>query len=640
MCGIAGVVHKSNYRTELSTLSSMIKSIEHRGPDDFGMWQDETVSLLHCRLSIIDLTDAGKQPMISSCQRFALVYNGEIYNAMELKNELSSHGSTFRGHSDTEVVLEAVSRWGTTKTLDKIVGMFAFALWDRSRSELSLVRDRIGIKPLYYAVTDSVFLFASELKALREHPHCPTDINRLAVKDFLNLGAIPAPKTIYNRVYKLLPGQLLTLSHKKKPVRKQYWSFQNAVQYSQNNQFKGNDADASFHLEKLICNSVKQQMISDVPIGGLLSGGIDSSLVCAIMQANNTDKINTFTIGFDEHGFNEAKHAKRVAQYLGTNHTEMYLNPTDILSLIPNISDSYDEPFGSPSQIPTYLLSKLARQQVSVALSGDGGDELFRGYAHYFLVPKLKKYIFWQSHIVRTIEAKILRRIPRTFLNNIGDQLRFFQISQGGLGNKVHRFADSITLDPAELHNFFLAHWLNPNDVLLAPSSNPYVSAPDTVVDFLNDDVDKMQFIDSVNYLPDNILTKVDRASMAVSLEVRVPLLDHRIVQFAWSLPGHMKARNGASKWILRQLLYKYIPREIVDRPKMGFAMPLELWLKGELKEWAEDLLSHEKIRQFGILDPDPIRRKWKEHQNGLNNGQAQIWNILMFQCWCERWLP
>ncbi len=635
MCGISGfITNTSISETQLHSLvTAMSDAIAHRGPDGDGIWlnANEGVAIAHRRLAIIDLTTTGEQPMTSSCGNLVMVYNGEVYNARELSQELTN--LNLRGTSDSEIILEAFSQWGITKTAKKLIGMFAISIWNRSERTLTLVRDRLGIKPIYWSNTGHTFLFGSELKALTQHPDCPKKINHNAIAGYLRKCYINAPHSIFEGVHKLLPGSILTVTAGSEPKIEQFWSLDNVI--SNSTPYVGSDHQALTDLEVLLQDAVSRRMISDVPLGAFLSGGIDSSLVASLMQNVSKSKIKTFSIGFDIEEYNEAQHAAKVAQHLGTEHTELYVTASDALNIIPSLTSMYDEPFADASQIPTFLVSKLTRKHVTVALSGDGGDELFTGYERYFTSYKYRN-ILKQPQALMNAEAIALEALTPELVRKLNNFIPGFKnLSKG---NRLSRLAPILREgDLIALYRKTLSHNENPNNLLLRGTEEhgiPWQRAKNIA---FNDEYAMMQYIDTLDYLPDDILTKLDRASMAVSLEARVPLIDHRVVEFAWSLPKNMRVRDGQGKWLLRQLLYKYVPRELVDRPKMGFGVPIDHWLRKPLRDWAEDLLSTESLRDTGIFNPVPVKKMWQEHLNNDYNWQYGLWDILCMQDWARK---
>ncbi len=625
----------------MALVTRMTDTLRQRGPDDSGAWveAERGIALGFRRLAILDLSPSGHQPMQSADGRYVIVFNGEIYNFGQLREELIRQGATFRGTSDTEVMLAGFSAWGLIETVKRLNGMFAFALWDRQERTLHLVRDRLGIKPLYYGWQGNTLLFGSELKALRAHPAFQADVNRDALTLFLRYNDVPAPLSIYAGIFKLLPACILTIrphTHPEDCAPTPYWSAREAVERGLADPFPGDEHEAIEQLGAHLRRSVGLRMIADVPLGALLSGGIDSSTIVALMQAQSQRPVKTFSIGFHESGFDEAAHAKAVARYLGTEHTELYVTPEETRAVIPLLPTLYDEPFSDSSQIPMFLVSQLARQHVTVSLSGDGGDELFGGYNRYFWAPRLWKRMGWMPAFVRKGAAGLIQGVrPQAWARGIqatGRLLRGMR-EVPNAGDKAHRLAESLRAEnPAALYIDLVSHWKEPTKLVL----NGREPIP-TLTDLPGTYAERMMYQDLVTYLPDDILTKVDRASMGVSLEARAPFLDdHKTVELAWQLPLNMKLRGGQGKWILRQVLYRYVPPEMVERPKMGFGVPLDCWLRGPLREWAEALLDEGRLRREGFFDPAPIRSTWREHLSGQFNRQYLLWDVLMFQAWRE----
>ena len=648
MCGISGFINSSQqytYNEMQALIRQLSDSLIHRGPDDSSHWVDVKtgVALGHRRLSVIDLSPEGRQPMHSVSGRYVITFNGEIYNFKILRQKLELQGYSFRGHSDTEIMLAAIEAWGLETAVKSFVGMFAFALWDRKERLLHLVRDRLGEKPLYYGWMDKTFLFASELKALRAHPQFRVEVDRDVLALYLRHNCIPAPYSIYKGIYKLLPGTILTLNNQETlfPTPIPYWSAKEVAETGIANPFLGSEEDAVIQLDKLLRDAIEQQMVSDVPLGAFLSGGIDSSTVVALMQAQSRTPVKTFTIGFNESEYNEAEQAKLVATYLGTDHTELYVTPQEAMRVIPKLPTLYDEPFSDSSQIPTYLVAVLAKKHVTVSLSGDGGDELFGGYNRYFWGRSIWNNIRWIPKSLRQIMAVCLKAVPpetwdRGFSS--GSKILPEKFKQRGPGDKIHKLAEVLAVhSPESMYYELVSHWKNPSSIVIGASEPTTAVTDRNRWAGLNDFTQQMMFLDLITYLPDDILVKVDRACMGVSLESRVPLLDHRVVEFAWRLPLSMKVRNGQGKWLLRQVLYQYVPKEIIERPKMGFGIPIDKWLRGPLREWAEELLKINRLRDEGIFKPNSIREKWEEHLSGKRNWQHQLWDILMFQAWLER---
>ncbi|MBD2577195.1 asparagine synthase (glutamine-hydrolyzing) [Oscillatoria sp. FACHB-1406] len=646
MCGLTGYWSQAGNLENLEAIAcKMSNTIIHRGPDSKGTWVDPTtgIALGHRRLAIVDLSPEGHQPMHSANDRYILVFNGEIYNFRDLQQQLLAFGHSFRGHSDTEVMLAAFCQWGIEPAVQKFVGMFAFALWDRQERVLHLGRDRLGEKPLYYGWMGDTFLFGSELKALKAHPHWQGKIDRDVLTLLLRHNYIPAPYSIYQNIYKLPPGTLLTLptaNPSARPTPKPYWSMQSVVESGRDNPFQGSEREAVAQLDSLLRDAISQQIVADVPLGAFLSGGVDSSTVVALMQAQSSRPVKTFTIGFHEAAYNEANDAKVVARHLGTDHTELYVTPEEALAVIPKLPALYDEPFSDSSQIPTFLVSQLARQHVTVSLSGDGGDELFGGYNRYFLANRIWKQVGWlPQNLKSTIARGLTLRSPEAW-NKTFEQLAPIlpkSLRQRLPGDKLHKLAAVLAVDsPEALYTNLVSHWSNPAALVLGASEPPTALTDSTHWANLPDFTQQMMYLDAVTYLPGDILTKVDRAAMGVSLETRVPFLDHRVVEFTSTLPLALKIRQSQSKWLLRQVLYQYVPPKLIERPKMGFGIPLDRWLRNELRDWAEDLLSEQRLEQEGFFNPQPIRQKWQEHLSGTRNWQYHLWDVLMFQSWLE----
>jgi len=651
MCGVAGIWAPGSGLSgaELRHIAaSMAQSLAYRGPDDSGVWVQEPagVALGHRRLSIVDLSAEGHQPMVSADSRYVISYNGEVYNSAELRRELEPAGFRFRGHSDTEVMLAAFEAWGIKEALRRFIGMFAFALWDQQRRELHLVRDRLGIKPLYYGWANGRLLFGSELKALRVCPGFDKSIHRGALALYLRHGYIPAPYSIYRDVHKLSPGRLLTITEEqvaqKLPTEEltrraqAYWSARQVAAEGSNNRFAGPDSEAIERLEDLLRDAVRLRMVADVPLGAFLSGGVDSSTVVALMQSQSPHPIKTFSIGFNEDQYNEAGHAARVARHLGTDHTELYVTPQEAQAVIPLLPQMFDEPFADSSQIPTYLVSRLARTAVTVSVSGDGGDELFAGYDRYFRTLAVWGKISRLPPAGRRALAAALERSPDSLLRFLS--LLASTATPASMSPDRMRKLGAMIASPTAgaLYREFLSHWREPSSVVIGGEEPDYLLARSDDWMVSEELVENMCLADLSSYLPDDILTKVDRTSMAVSLEARVPILDHRVVEFASQIPSRMKIRNGQSKWLLRQVLYRHVPPELIDRPKMGFGVPIDEWLRGPLRDWAEALLSEETLRQQGFLKPEPVLTKWREHLSGQRRWHYYLWDVLMFQAWWE----
>jgi len=637
MCGIAGFwLRKETGHEPTELLRCMGNTLAHRGPDDSGIFFDKNagLGLSFRRLSIIDLTAEGHQPMVSASGRYTIIFNGEVYNYEAIRAELGPQ--KWRGHSDTEVMLTAIERWGLEAAVRRFAGMFAFALWDGSERRLHLVRDRIGIKPLYYGHVDGNFVFASELKALKAFPGFQAAIDRDSLAAYMRCAYVPAPHSIYEGIHKLHPGHILTLnSAEASPVLATYWSAEEVARHGLESRLQGGDEEIIEQLHEKLADSVRLRMIADVPLGAFLSGGIDSSTVAALMQAQSSRPVKTFTIGFHEGQYNEATHARKIAEHLGTEHTEFFVTPQDAWDVVPLLPSMYDEPFADSSQIPTHLVSKLARRHVTVALSGDGGDELFCGYARYDFAQSLWSVLRKIPGPIARSTAKLMRLVPSALIDRTVGAIPLPQRLRNGTGEKVHRLAGHLSAqDPAEIYLRAITMWPDPSAVVL--NSHEHQAMLQAIRKFADmPDVREMAMLtDLTNYLPDDILTKVDRASMAIGLEARVPLLDHRVVEFAWRLPLHFKVRDGKTKWALRQVLYRHVPAELVERPKMGFAVPIDLWLRGPLREWAEDLLAPEELGRHGLFSVEPIRKKWKEHVSGARDWHYLLWPVLMFQAW------
>ncbi len=646
MCGIAGYWSPGGLSADAgAVLRRMTGAIRHRGPDDEGYWCDGDVGIAlgHRRLSIIDLSVEGHQPMRSQDGRYVIVYNGEVYNFPELRAEQVREGATFRGTSDTEVMLWAIQRHGLLEAVRSFTGMFAFALFDRAERALHLVRDRIGEKPLYYGWSGGTLLFGSELKALRQFPGWQSEIDRGALTTFLRYGFIPAPHSIYQGIHKVRPGTILTFRDGKQPDEVTYWSAREVAERGRAAPLNGSEAEQLEALHGLIVRAVRREMIADVPLGAFLSGGIDSSLVVALMQAQSSRPVRTFTIGFQEAAYNEARHAKAVASHLRTDHTELYVSPAEVLAVVPRLPALYDEPFADASQIPTFLVSQLARRDVTVSLSGDGGDELFSGYDRYSHVERLWRVVRVLPPAARRAVVRGLRALPP----HAWDQgLRWVRPLTRALGVRVtgarlHRLAEVLTAgSPEMLHRDLLSHWRDPEAVVRDGIEPATIFADPPPREALGDVRSLMMYLDLVCYLPDDILAKVDRASMAVSLESRAPYLDHAVMELAWQLPPRMKVRQGQGKWALRRLLDRYVPRALIERPKQGFGAPIEHWLRGPLRDWTAALLDERRLREEGYFAPAAIRQRWVEHQRGLRDWHYHLWDVLMFQAWLETQRP
>lgn len=643
MCGLAGFLSESYGQNAQLLLQQMAGTIVSRGPDDVGVWYDAAgIGLAHRRLSILDLSPAGHQPMACATGRYVLAFNGEIYNHQVLRKELK--GFDWRGHSDTETLLAGFVAWGVRATVERCIGMFAFAVWDRQESVLTLGRDRLGEKPLYYGWQgqgrESCFLFGSELKALKAHPAFQSDVDRDALALMMRHNHINAPHSIYQNIFKLPPGYLLTVSlARREPQLEQYWSLPQVAEAGVGGLLQGSTEEITDELEVLLKSAVRQQMLADVPLGAFLSGGIDSSTIVALMQAQSSRPVKTFSIGFHEEGYNEAVHAKAVAQHLGTEHTELYVTPQQALDVIPKLPSLYCEPFADSSQIPTFLVSQLARQHVTVSLSGDAGDELFCGYGRYPQAINLWSKVSRLPLSLRQPTATAIRALPPSSWDLLQSVLRPLlpaSLKSANLNDKMKKGAELLASQSADdLYSLLVSHW-NPRQLVLGATEPSTFLRGDRLPLNGLDNIQRMMALDAITYLPGDILAKVDRAAMGVSLETRVPFLDHRVVEFAWRIPQSMKLKEGVGKWILRQVLYRHVPKELIERPKMGFGVPIDSWLRGPLRDWAESLLDESRLRQEGFFNPAPIRQKWAEHLSGKRNWQHHLWDVLMFQAWLE----
>ena len=642
MCGIAGLLDfgRRSSGDDLRAIGErMTGQLRHRGPDASGCWFDAErgVALAHTRLSIVELSPMGAQPMHSSCGRFVLSYNGEIYNAPELRAELEAAGRAFRGSSDTEVLVEGCAVWGVEKTVRRLIGMFAFAAWDRADQSLYLVRDRLGIKPVYWGKSNSQLIFASELKAFRCVPGWRGELDLESLSAYLRYSYVPAPRSIFRDVQKLRPGMILQVRDNGDVCETAYWSLADVAAAGQSSAREFSDPEAIDALEELLGDAVKRRLVADVPLGAFLSGGVDSSAMVALMQKASSRPVRTFSIGFREAAYDESPHAAAVAKHLGTDHTELFVTPAEAQATIVKLPTIFDEPFADSSQIPTYLVSALTRKHVTVALSGDGGDELFGGYNRYGAGYQITSAMRYLPRSLRAGIGNAITAIPPSRWDSafalMPEAMRPRQA-----GEKMHKLASVLPEDVGGYYERLISPGEDTWKMLhghatpsLATSSFSAVAMESRSA--FRDERDWMQYMDAATYLPDDILTKVDRASMAVALEARVPLLDHRVVEFAWQLPRQFKFRSGQSKWLLRQVLYRYVPRSLIERPKSGFSVPIGDWLRGPLRDWAEDLLNPRTLGD-GLFDTARLGEKWAAHQAGTRNSQHALWNVLMFEAW------
>jgi asparagine synthase (glutamine-hydrolysing) len=643
MCGFSGFIDLQRRISDSDRPNIAVRmaaAIAHRGPDDAASWSDPSAgfSVAFQRLSIIDLATTGRQPMVSASGQFVLVFNGEVYNAPELSRELAREGAVFRGHSDTEVILEAFERWGIERSLQRFNGMFAIALWDRAERKLSLIHDRLGKKPLYYGQIGQTFFFGSQPKSFFCHPDWRAEVDRDSLVAYFRFGYVPSPHSIYKGLAKLRPAEWIDIHDGQITERTIYWDARERAASFYHAPLQISDTEALAQLESLLTDAVRQRLISDVPLGAFLSGGIDSSTIVALMQALSPTRVKTFSIGFKEAEYDESSYARAVAAHLGTEHHEFKVEPTDALDFIPKIPIYYDEPFADASQIPTSILSQLTRGQVTVALSGDGGDELFAGYTRYDLIDTF-------SRIARLLPTPFLKSVQSLLMHTPAVAFRFLEqfipakYGSSPLQSRARTFAELPSNNLEEsMFRQFVGQWDDPQRLVRGgrePSNDLWDG---TMRNKIGDVVQRMQLIDTLTYLPDDILVKVDRASMSVGLEVRMPLIDHRLVDFSWQLPRRFKIRDGKQKWLLRKLLQRYLPDALIDRPKMGFMFPLGEWLRGPLRDWAEDLLDAKRIESDGMLDPVQVREKWQQHLSGQANWQYRLWCVLMFQAWKREW--
>lgn len=636
MCGLAGAWHFKTASMPLAEIGkAMADRLSHRGPDSSGVWVDESAGLVlgHRRLSIVDLSPNGHQPMVSPSNQSVLIYNGEIYNAMELREALRSEGAVFRGNSDTEVILQACVFWGVERAVKKLIGMFAFAFWDQTERRLYLVRDRLGIKPLYWGLHQGILFFGSELKSFFAHPQWRATLNRDALVSYFRWGYVPAPLSIYQDIFKLKPGHLVIIDDQARVQEIAYWQLSAVVASGKQTLKKASETEIVVELETLLKDAVKRRMVADVPLGAFLSGGIDSSTIVALMQSQSHQPIKSFTIGFEEAEFNEALCARAVAQHLGTDHQELVVRSQEAQAVIPQLSLWYDEPFADSSQIPTYLVSKLARSSVTVSLSGDGGDEVFAGYSRYLVT---QSFWSWWKFIplpVRKGLSSGIRSLSPAQWNRLMQYVPA-RFRPSNMSEKADKLATLLRTTPQNFYAPLVSVWADAENLVQSGKEN--FQWP---IEKKLNLIEQMQYIDTMTYLPDDILTKVDRASMAVSLEARVPLLDHRVVELAWQIPSKMKSQGMQGKKILRSILNRYVPKNFFDRPKMGFGIPLAQWLRGPLKEWAENLLEKNKIAAEGILNAELVHARWQSHLKGERNFSHSLWSVLMFQAWHQQWM-
>ena len=659
MCGLTGILCSKSSNDILNQVLKMNSFLKHRGPDDDGIWYEDNIGLGHRRLAILDLSISGAQPMHSSCGRYILAYNGEVYNHLEIRNQLRKENSSlsWNGNSDTETLLAAISMWGLDKTLTCIHGMFAIAMWDRKKCRLSLARDRMGEKPLYWGWAGDDLIFGSEIKSLRAHPEFSSEICSKALAQYLSYMYIPAPRSIHPNIFKLEPGTILEVDKNfysqppNNPIRpdesygslsiRRYWSLNEEIESGTKNLIEDQTAAISM-LENAMSKAVKRQMISDVPLGAFLSGGIDSSMIVSLMQKQSDKPIKTFTIGFEEASFDESPHAEAVANHLGTDHTKLMVTEKQARDVISHLPELYDEPFADSSQIPTYLVCHAAKQNVTVALSGDGGDELFGGYSKYLWGSKIWDRFRFMPYFIRSAAGNLINTVPVSILNKTGQLNKKISEndSQYLFGDKLYRLADRLkkvkTND--DLYRSLITEWSMDSGILIGVSDQ-YLCQLDDPLPGISFDNPAMHMMlqDMRSYLPDDILCKVDRAAMGVSLEVRAPFLDPEVIKLSMRLPTKFKILDGENKWILREILYKHVPQSIINRPKSGFGIPVGLWLRGPLREWAEDLLSYDRVKYEGIFNPDILRKIWEEHITGKRDWTTKIWAILMFQAWYER---
>ena len=650
MCGFAGFMPSQELKPKSSLIiKEMIEAIHHRGPDGSGTWQatDGTISLGHKRLAIVDLSNAGHQPMQSYDNHFTIVFNGEIYNHLELREKLSTSlnkNFLWQGSSDTETLLTAITEWGLEAALKSSVGMFAFALWDHKDEKLILARDRMGEKPLYFGKTNDSFIFSSELKSITQFPNFNNQVSKRGLREYLKYNYIPAPWSIYDGIFKLLPGSYAIVTKDHQIKFKNFWSIEDIFSKGKKEPFKNYD-EAVQSIEKSLTEAISLQMLADVPLGAFLSGGIDSSTIAAIMQSQSNDPIKTFTIAFEDPSYNEAPFAREIAKYLGTDHQEVLVTDKEAKKIIPKLSTMYDEPFADSSQIPTHLVCKAARQHVTVALSGDAADELFGGYNRYTWTPIIWSKFSWMPFMMRRILGKIIQFVPPSLVNLFEGWVNLLLPEKKKMkrsSDKFHKIGSSLEFSKTlnEFCHRFALVWQNPDEIINMKNSEDIYSDSSQNKNqnyIAQDEISQMMFDDLISYLPDDILCKVDRAAMSVSLETRVPFLDHRLVEISSRVPLSMKIRSSQGKYILREILYKHIPPELMDRPKAGFAIPVGDWIKGPLREWAEKLLDPIRIKNEGFFNVQKIQKMWRQHQSGKHDWTTKLWGILIFQSWLEK---
>ena len=642
MCGIAGHIDFAGARSAEANrrlAEIMGNAIRHRGPDSGDVSEPEPGAWFSFRrLAIVDTSQAGNQPMSTPDRRAHIIFNGEAYNAGDLRPELEAAGYRFRGHSDTEVVLYACQHWGIAEAAKRLIGMFAFAYFDTAARRLWLVCDRLGKKPLYWFSAAGSFAFASELKSLVLHPSCPREIDRSSVAEYLRLLYVPAPNTIYSGVQKLEPGRILSLDLSSQQFTlESFWTLREAIERAKSDPFRGPLSDAVKEAEALLLDATRIRLISDVPLGAFLSGGVDSSTIVALMQEVGSKPVRTFSIGYAHREYDESADAERVAEHLGTDHTTFRVEPDDALAVIPSLARMFDEPFADTSQIPTYLVAKLAREHVTVALTGDGGDEVFGGYNRHVAARGLLKKLGRLPSPVRSLLAGAMTVMPPDRWQSLFDHLPD-RVRPRAAGEKLHKLAPLINLSEREQYRRIVSHWDESQQIVPGGTERASILDDESLDGLFDDAVERMRFLDLSTYLPGDILTKVDRATMAASLEARAPLLDHRLVEWSFRVPSSVHIQDGQGKWLLRRILEKRVPSALFDRPKSGFGIPLGEWLRGPLRPWAEELLAHDRLERSGLLMPGPVRKLWQDHLTGKTNGQYLLWPVLMLMAWLDEW--